>query len=234
MTDQGLKEIITGLIILNARLRKELAETQKALRDLIDEQERAREEERKARERAREKWMAERAETRRVIRQVARQLREQGLCTTDEEIAMSSMQEALFSKFGMNEVVPYATARKNGRELAIETLAYDHGQRNEAIIVQVKNPLTAEGIREILKTIEAFPKFMPHLADRKIYGMIVTKDIPEDLRGEVLKKGLYLGRISGKTFKLQVPHGFKPKAFGAGGRAETGDRIKSGKAGANL
>jgi Sec-independent protein translocase protein TatA len=146
-----------------------------------------------------------------------------------EGMALPSMEKVLHDEFGMNVVLPRAKSRSNGRTLELDVLAYDHGDRNEAYIVEVKSHLTREGIRQILKTIEEFPKFFPLLGDRKVYGIIASVDIPENLQNEVLKEGLYLARISDDTFKLQVPRNFKPKAFtanGGNGRKKNGAKPK--------
>lgn len=150
-----------------------------------------------------------------------------------EGMALPSMERVLRRQFGMNIVNPRAKASKNGRMLEIDVLAYDNGDRNEAYLVEVKSHLTSEGIEQMLKTLEEFPKFFLPLANRKIYGIIAAIDIPENLRNEVANKGLYLARISDGTFRLETPRGFKPKDFSAahhnGRRASNGARGKKSK-----
>ncbi len=237
--------------------RKAQEETRKALQEWIEAQERAREEERKAREeerkargeeerkareeelkaeeRSRVKREAEHKETERVVRQVTKQLGELGnkMGSFAEGMALPSMEKLLYREFGMNVVLPYAKSRRKGESLEIDVLAYDNGEKNEAVIVEVKSHLTSEGVQQILKTIEDFPKFFPSLSDRKIFGILAGVKIPDSVRSEVLKNGLYLARISDDTFKLQVPSGFKPKAFnvnGSDGRKKNGAKPKRGRA----
>ncbi len=172
-------------------------------------------------------------ETDRQIKQVNKQLGEMGnkFGSFTEGLALPSMEKVFYGDFGLDVVQPRARRRKNGRTLEIDVLAYDYaGDRKEAYIVEVKSHLTEEGIEQILKTIEDFPKFFSHLSDRKIYGVIAALDIPENLRKKVLRKGLYLARISDDTFRLQVSPDFKPKAFGRDGRGESNGRKKNGEA----
>ncbi|HKE03991.1 MAG TPA: hypothetical protein VKE91_08025 [Blastocatellia bacterium] len=99
--------------------------------------------------------------------------------------------------------------------IEIDVMAYDNGSRNELYIVEVKSQLTREGIDQILKTIEEFPKFFGAHRDRTVYGIIAAVDIPQNLRAEVLKEGLYLARIHEGAFELLTPKNFKPRAFTA-------------------
>jgi hypothetical protein len=114
----------------------------------------------------------------------------------------------------MDVVAPRSKARQNGHTLEIDVLAYDNGSLNEAYVVEVKSHLTREGIEQMLKTIEQFPKFFGAHSHRTIYGVIAAVDIPDNLRAEVLKKGLYLARIHDGEFELLTPRGFKPATFG--------------------
>jgi hypothetical protein len=50
-----------------------------------------------------------------------------------------------------------------------------------------------------------------------VLAIVAAVDIPDNMKSAVLKQGLYLARISGEAFKLQVPRNFKPKAFTANG-----------------
>ena len=206
MTDQELKDFIADLARSIDKLQKEGAERQKEVAE-------------------------EQKETARQIKEVNKQLGALGnkFGSFAEGMALPSMEKVFYRDFGLNIVNPRAKARLNGRTLEIDVLAFDsRGERNEVYIVEVKSHLTEEGIEQILKTIEDFPKFFSHLSDRKICGIIAAVDIPENLRKEVLRKGLYLARISDDTFKLQVPPGFKPKAFGRNGEAEANGQKRNG------
>jgi hypothetical protein len=158
----------------------------------------------------------ERKKTEREIRRVNKQLGELGnkFGSFTEGLALPSMEKILYQQFKMDVVAPRAKARQNGQTLEIDVLAYDNGSRNEAYLVEVKSHLTPEGIEQMLKTIERFPKFFGAHRDRTIYGVIAAVNIPYNLRSEVLNKGLYLARIHDGEFELLTPPGFKPAPFG--------------------
>jgi len=195
MTDQELRDFISELSVSTAELRKSQQETEKR------QQEAARQIE----------------QTGKQIKQVNKQLGELGnkFGSFAEGMALPSMEKILRDHFKMDVVTPRATSRLNGRMIEIDVMAYDNGSRNELYIVEVKSHLTREGIDQILKTIEEFPKFFGAHRDRTVYGIIAAVDIPQNLRAEVLKEGLYLARIHDGAFELLTPKNFKPRAFTA-------------------
>lgn len=175
---------------------------------------------------------ASQKETDRQIRRVDKQIGEIGnkFGYFTEGMALPSMEKLLKRKFGMTAVFPRAKFHRDGDTLEIDVLSYDPtGESDSAFVVEVKSNLTKESIDQILKTIDRLPKFNPDLAGRKLYGIVAAVYIPDDLRNVVLKKGLYLARISDDTFSLQVPAGFKPKAFNGESRKTNGKRAKKSK-----
>src|SRR5262245_24014950 len=186
MTDQELRDLVESIAKFQAETVRQMAETDRKM-----------------------------AETDRQIKQVNRQLGKLGnkFGSFAEGMALLSMEKILRDRFNMDIVTPRATSRLNGRMIEIDVMAYDNSSRNELYIVEVKSHLTREGIDQILKTIEEFPKFFPTHRDRTVYGILAAVDIPLNLRIEVLKEGLYLARIHDGTFELLTPKNFQPRAF---------------------
>jgi len=191
MTDQELRDLIAELTLSTAELRKSQQEADAELRK-------------------------SQRETDRQIKQVGKQLGDLGnkFGSFTEGMAFPSMEKILRDHFKMDVVTLRAKSRQNGHSIEIDVMAYDNGSRNEVYLVEVKSHLTRESVDQMLKTIERFPKFFGAHRDRKIYGVIAAVDIPDNLRAEVLNKGLYLARIHDGTFELLTPRGFKPEAFG--------------------
>jgi len=191
MTDQELRDLIAELSLSTAELRKSQQTTDRQLKESAKE-------------------------TDRQIKQVNKQLGELGnkFGSFTEGMAFPSMEKSLRNQFKMDVVTLRAKSRHNGASIEIDVMAYDNGSRNEVYLVEVKSHLTRESVDQMLKTIEQFPKFFGAHRDRTIYGVIAAVDIPDNLRAEVLNKGLYLARIHDGTFELLIPRGFKPEAFG--------------------
>ena len=158
----------------------------------------------------------ERKKTEKAIRQVNKQLGELGnkFGSFTEGMAFPSMEKILRNHFKMDVVTLRAKSQHNGNSIEIDVMAYDNGSRDEVYLVEVKSHLTRESIDQMLKTIEQFPKFFGAHSHRAIYGIIAAVDIPDNMRAEVLNKGLYLARIHDGTFELLTPRGFKPIGFG--------------------
>ena len=199
MTDQELKDAVAKLVASTSTLDAEL---RKAHADLE-----------------------------KTVKQTNKQLGELGnkFGSFAEGMALPSMQKVLYERFGMGIVLPRAKSRLNGHSLEVDTLAYDSVNQEEAYVVEVKSHLTSEGIQQILQTIARVPKFFPHLANRKIYGILAAVHASEQVKHEVLNHGLYLARISDETFKLQVPKKFQAKAFGTNGEENTAKGKKTKK-----
>ena len=201
MTDQELKDVVNGLVRSTSTLEEELRKSQAA--------------------------------TERQIKQTNKQLGALGnkFGSFAEGMALPSMQNVLYNHFGMGIVLPRAKSRMNGHSLEVDVLAFDSVNVEDAYVVEVKSHLTSEGIQQILTTIARLPKFFPHLVTRNIYGIIAAVDIPDNVGKEALNQGLYLARISGETFKLQVPKNFQAKPFGSSSeRKEDGKKKpKKGK-----
>lgn len=209
MTDQELKEMLADLIATQK-------ETDLILKGYAERAEEDRRETEERRKELADELAEERRKTERVVRQVNKQLGELGnkFGSFTEGMAFPSMEKILRNRFKMDVVALRAKARQNGHSIEIDVMAYDNGSRNEIYIVEVKSHLTRESIDQMLRTIERFPKFFGAHRDRTIYGVIAAVDIPDNLRAEVLNKGLYLARIHDGAFELLTPRGFKPEGFG--------------------
>ncbi|MCI0389990.1 MAG: DUF3782 domain-containing protein [Acidobacteria bacterium] len=207
MTDQELRDLVASIAKSQAETARQMAETDRKMAET----------DRKMAETARQMAETDRkmAETDRQIKQTDKQLGKLGnkFGSFAEGMALPSMEKILRGRFNMDVVTPRATSRLNGRTIEIDVMAYDNGSRNELYIVEVKSHLTREGIDQILKTIEEFPKFFGAHRDRTVFGIIAAVDIPQNLRAEVLKQGLYLARIHDGAFELLTPKNFKPRAF---------------------
>jgi hypothetical protein len=130
-----------------------------------------------------------------------------------EGMAFPSMQKILRERFGMDVVSVRNIARKNGRNLEIDVLAYANREVNEVYVVEVKSHLREDGLQQMLRILREFHEFYPGHEDKKVYGILAAVDVPEDLRERVLSQGIYLANIHDDTFEIRVPETFQPRAF---------------------
>ncbi|MGE0884048.1 MAG: DUF3782 domain-containing protein [Blastocatellales bacterium] len=230
MTDQELRDLIAKI----AQTQAETAEQMKVTdRKFAETAEQMKITDRKFAEMSKqvESTAQEVESTAKQVRQVNKQLGELGnkFGSFTEGMALPSMEKILYQQFKMDVVTPRAKARQNGHSLEIDVMAYDNGSRNEVYLVEVKSHLSREGIEQMMRTIEQFPKFFGAHSDRKIYGIIAAVDIPDNLRSEVLNKGLYLARIHDGTFELLTGRDFQPKVFGPAAKQNGDPKAKKKK-----
>ena len=155
------------------------------------------------------------AETERFLREVGRQIGSLGdkFGSFTEGMAFPSMRKLLEERFQMNVVAPRVRARREGRSLEVDVLAYSNAQVNEVYVVEVKSHLREDGLEQMKKILREFRYFFPEHKDKKVFGILAAVDAPEDLRDRVLREGIYLARVHDEEFELDVPKDFKPRAY---------------------
>jgi hypothetical protein len=155
-------------------------------------------------------------ETDKQIKQTNKQLGELGnrFGSYTEGLVYPSLEKILHRRFKMTVIAKSVNSKQKGHNLEIDVLGYSNDDRNEAIVVEIKSRLTEENFQQTLNTLAEFPKAFPEHADKKLYGIIVAVNTPDNMHQRVLKHGIYLAQISGETFKLTVPKNFHPKNYG--------------------
>lgn len=163
----------------------------------------------------RQEVQAEWNETSRKIREVSQQIGGLGnkFGSFTEGLALPSMQKILSQRFGVDTVSPSVRVSRNGKHLEVDVLAYANGTVNSVYVVEVKSHLREESITQLLRILENFAEWFPEHKNKKLFGILAAVDIPESLRQRVLDQGLYLARIHGDLFELQVPEQFEPRQF---------------------
>jgi hypothetical protein len=78
-----------------------------------------------------------------------------------EGMAFPSMQKILREQFGMDVVSVRNIARKNGRSLEIDAMAYANGEVNTVYVVEVKSHLREDGLQQMLRILREFHDFYP-------------------------------------------------------------------------
>jgi hypothetical protein len=184
MTDEDLKELVKNLI-----------EGDRAKTDRLIE--------------------AERAKTDRFIKALNKQLGELGrkFGGYTEGLALPAMEKLMRQRFKMDVILPRARAYRNGHSLELDMLGFSNKEHGSAYIVEIKSRFREDEFQQVLNTLQEAPKFFLQLRDKRLYGIVVAVDIPENMRRRVIKAGLYLVLPHEDTFKLAVPRDFKPVAF---------------------
>jgi hypothetical protein len=161
---------------------------------------------------------------RRSQRATDRQIKEQGkqiggihakFGAFTEGIVLPSMPRILKKQFNLEEdTIDYnPERRKNGRSYELDALAFSNSSQNIAIIIEVKSVLNADEIERMRTKLADFRYFYPEHVNKTLYAVVAAVQIPKGLGEAVIREGWYLARISGKTFRIDVPKDFVPKTF---------------------
>jgi hypothetical protein len=130
-----------------------------------------------------------------------------------EGLAFPALEKILTKDFKLTNIHFRNRSIKKDKIMEIDALAYSNTDQNIVIVAEVKSYLDERGIKQTLQILKDFDKFYPQLADKKLYGMIATVDISNEMKNRVLEEGLYLLIVNEESFKLLKPKNFTPKCF---------------------
>ena len=130
-----------------------------------------------------------------------------------EGLALPSMETILRQRFGMEVVSPSVRVSKDGKHLEIDVLAYTNGELNTAYIVEVKSHAREESITQLKSILQRFRSFFSEHKDKKLYGILASVDLSNELREKILQEGFYVARIHDQVFELDIPDNFQPRPY---------------------
>ena len=130
-----------------------------------------------------------------------------------EGLALPSMEKILRQRFGMEVISPSVRVSKDGQHLEIDVLAYTNGELNTAYIVEVKSHAREESITQLKSILQRFRSFFPEHKDKKLYGILASVDLSNELREKILQEGFYVARIHDQVFELDIPDNFQPQTY---------------------
>ncbi len=130
-----------------------------------------------------------------------------------EGMAFPSMKKLLREHFKMETVTTNFQVRRNDQKLELDVFAYTNGEQNEGVIVEVKSHLKEEHIEQLLEQLKKIKILLPEHASKKLYGILASVNISDEIKQKVLKTGLYLAAIHDEHFTLQIPQTFRATVF---------------------
>jgi hypothetical protein len=130
-----------------------------------------------------------------------------------EGLALPSMEKILRQRFGMEVISPSVRVSKDGKHLEIDVLAYTNGELNTAYIVEVKSHAREESITQLKSILQRFRSFFTEHKDKKLYGILASVDLSNELREKILQEGFYVARIHDQVFELDIPDNFQPRLY---------------------
>lgn len=128
-----------------------------------------------------------------------------------EGLSHPSITKVLKQKFKVENVLN--NFKNSSKGLEIDVLGYSNSDVNEVYIVEIKSHLKDEHIEQLLKTMKKFRDVFPEHKNKKIYGILSSVTINDELKERLNKLGIYHATSGENLFKIDSPKNFKPIAY---------------------
>ncbi|OCY12567.1 MAG: DUF3782 domain-containing protein [Microcystis aeruginosa CACIAM 03] len=206
-TSEDVWRILAELATAQAELTAAQKETDKQLKEVSQQQ---KETDRQQKENAQQQ-----KKTDKQLKELGQQIGGLGakFGSFTEGLALPSMEKILRQRFGMEVVSPSVRVSKDGQHLEIDVLAYTNGELNTAYIVEVKSHAREESITQLKSILQRFRSFFTEHKDKKLYGILASVDLSNELREKILQEGFYVARIHDQVFELDIPDNFQPRPY---------------------
>ncbi|ARI82485.1 DUF3782 domain-containing protein [Microcystis sp. LEGE 00066] len=206
-TSEDVWRILAELATAQAELTAAQKETDKQLKEVSQQQ---KETDRQQKENAQQQ-----KKTDKQLKELGQQIGGLGakFGSFTEGLALPSMEKILRQRFGMEVVSPSVRVSKDGKHLEIDVLAYTNGELNTAYIVEVKSHAREESITQLKSILQRFRSFFSEHKDKKLYGILASVDLSNELREKILQEGFYVARIHDQVFELDIPDNFQPRPY---------------------
>ncbi len=110
----------------------------------------------------------------------------------------------------MTAVMPRAKFQKGSETLEIDVLAYANGEKNQAILVEVKSQVKLEAIEQLQQQLLNFRNFCPEHATKSLIGMLAGVHWQSSVEQEARKAGFFTASIHENVFEITTPKTFQP------------------------
>ncbi len=216
MTDEDLRDLVAETSRVAAENSRAIAENNRAIRQMREESDRRWQESQRQWQESREEIIASRRETDRLITDLNRRFGEIGnaLGLYTESMFQPSLKRVLRQRFGMTIITSPQKFHIDGDDYEVDLVGHAGAASDEVYLAEIKSQLREDGIHQILEHLGRFPRAFPEHRGKKLFGILAAVTIPENLRSQALKQGLYLATVKDDVFELSMPDDFVPRPFG--------------------
>jgi hypothetical protein len=213
-TSEDVWRILAELATAQKETDKQLKETDLLLKE-VSQQQKENAQQLKETDRQQKENAQQQKKTDKQLKELGQQIGGLGakFGSFTEGLALPSMEKILRQRFGMEVVSPSVRVSKDGKHLEIDVLAYTNGELNTAYIVEVKSHAREESITQLKSILQRFRSFFPEHKDKKLYGILASVDLSNELREKILQEGFYVARIHDQVFELDIPDNFQPRPY---------------------
>jgi hypothetical protein len=213
-TSEDVWRILAELATAQAELTAAQKETDKQLKE-VSQQQKENAQQLKETDRQQKENAQQQKKTDKQLKELGQQIGGLGakFGSFTEGLALPSMEKILRQRFGMEVISPSVRVSKDGKHLEIDVLAYTNGELNTAYIVEVKSHAREESITQLKSILQRFRSFFTEHKDKKLYGILASVDLSNELREKILQEGFYVARIHDQVFELDIPDNFQPRPY---------------------
>ncbi len=167
-------------------------------------------------QRFQEELVASRQETDRLVttihRDIGRLSNAFGLYT--ESMFQPSLKRILRERFGMTVITAPQKFWIDDDAYEIDIVGHAMDESDEVYLVEIKSQLREDGIEQMHEHLRRFARAFREHRGKKLFGILAAVTIPETLRVQALKQGLFLATVKDDVFELSTPDDFEPRPFG--------------------
>ena len=132
-----------------------------------------------------------------------------------EGMALPSLEAILQRHFGVDQILPGRLFRKGEEELELELIGAVNGQRRTLVAAEVKSHLNERELEKFVRNLGRFFHVLPQFKGYKLRGVLAVVNCSKEMKKTAQAQGVYVARMHGDIFRLEVPRGFKPRDFSA-------------------
>ncbi len=131
-----------------------------------------------------------------------------------ESMFQPSLKRILRERFGMTVITAPQKFWIDDDGYEIDIVGHAMDKSDEVYLVEIKSQLREDGIEQIHEHLRRFPRAFPEHRGKKLFGILAAITIPDNVRIQALKQGLFLATVKDDVFELSTPDDFVPRPFG--------------------
>jgi hypothetical protein len=126
-----------------------------------------------------------------------------------EGMSLPALEKLLAERFDMEHINPRMRVRRGQIEAEFDVVAWSNGQKNTAILVEIKSHPREEAIEQLIAAMQKFRQFFPEHRSKTLYGLIAGIDWSNAVKRAAQAQGIYTASFTDDALILDTPEDFK-------------------------
>jgi hypothetical protein len=130
-----------------------------------------------------------------------------------EGISLPALEKLLAERFGMEHINQRMRVRRGGVNIEFDMVAWSNGEKNTAVLVEIKSHPREEAIEQLIAAMQKFRQFFPEHRGKKLYGLIAGIDWSHDVKRAAQEQGIYTASFTDDALVMDTPDNFQAQAW---------------------